>query len=539
MKITNRKKEIFFLALILLLQSVIFLWAGSAKKYIHMDEAYSLGLSTYDKVEIEDNEDFFGTWHEGSYYMDYLVLDEDEAGDYSAVYNNQRDDVHPPLYYLLLRLALNFSVGEYSVWPGIAVNIIIYLFVTVVTYLILQKLFRGHSCCKEKSMILAFMCSVSLSSVTAVVYMRMYALAALWVLLTVYLHILLTEKGPRLKLMAPIGLVALAGSLTHYYYLFFLAMTYLVIMVGYFYKKKWKSAVMYTVTMLAAAGASLAIFPYSIEHMFFGYRGEGAMENMSNSSSYFINLGQYLVLSGNSMNHILFPLAAVILIGACILLYKLYYLKDRSKKENGISEHKKAAVLRVMWLPTVFYFLLVSIASPWHALRYILPICPVIFILLMYAAVWIVQRIMDERIADRVLAFTLALMAAVPVIFGARPQELFPEKEEIVSKLEGEYNLPAVYFLNTESNRFLDDILLFAGLDESYIAEDAVTYTDNLDEQTVSDIFAGKDTSQGVIVFINELQYHPAILQSVMDALGLESWVHLEHLNACDVYHVY
>ena len=27
--------------------------------YIHMDEAYSLGLASYDKVEIQDNEDFY------------------------------------------------------------------------------------------------------------------------------------------------------------------------------------------------------------------------------------------------------------------------------------------------------------------------------------------------------------------------------------------------------------------------------------------------------------------------------------------------
>ena len=539
MKITSRKKEILFLAVILLLQSVIFIWAGSSKKYIHMDEAYSLGLSTYHQVEIEDNEDFFNTWHDGSYYMDYLVLDEDEATDYSAVYNNQRDDVHPPLYYLLLRLALNFSVGEYSVWPGIAVNIIIYLFVTVLTYLVLLKLFRGHSYRKEKSMILTFMCSVSLSSVTAVVYMRMYALAALWVLLTAYLHILLTEKGPRPWLFVSIALVALAGSLTHYYYLFFLAMTYLVVVVGYLRRKLWKSAAAYTAAMLAAAGVSLAVFPYSIEHMFFGYRGEGAMHNMRDGASYLINFGQYLVLAGNSMNHILFPLAAVILISACILLYRRFYLGDKTVMGDGATSDSKAAVLRVVWLPTVFYFLLVAVASPWHALRYILPVCPLIFILVMYAAVWIVRRITDEGIADRVLAITLALMAAVPLLFGAVPQELFTEKAEIVSKLEDEYNLPTVYFLNTESNRFLDDILLFAELDESYVAEDVITYVDEIDEQTVRDIFDGKDTSQGVVVFINEQQYHPAVLRSVMEALGLESWIHLEHLNACDVYHVY
>ena len=33
-----------------------------------MDEAYSLGLASYDKVEIQDNENFYNIWHDGKYY---------------------------------------------------------------------------------------------------------------------------------------------------------------------------------------------------------------------------------------------------------------------------------------------------------------------------------------------------------------------------------------------------------------------------------------------------------------------------------------
>ena len=520
------------MVLILLLQSVIYVIAGSGKEYIHMDEAYSFALSSYHGVEIEDNEDFYGTWHEGSYYMDYLVLDEDEVDDYSPVYNNQRDDVHPPLYYLFLRLAMNFSVGEFSVWPGIVLNIIIYAFVTLVTYLILRKVFAFDGA--GRALLLTLFCSVSLSSVTAVVYLRMYALSTLWVLLTVYLHMLLSERGFSGWLLFPIGLVALAGSLTHYYYLFFLAALYLFTVIGYCMKKQWKHAILYTAAMLAAAGASLGIFPYSIQHMFFGYRGEGAMQNMKNGSGYLVNLGEYLLLSGNSLNHLLIPLLALIVICASILLYKRAYMKEAAAEPGGASPR----LLMILWIPTVFYFLLVAIASPWHALRYVMPVCPLIFILAIYAALWLMRRITDEGMERRVLALTLACMVAVPVLFGARPQELFPERADIVEKLSGDYNLPTAYFLNTESNRFLDDILLFAMLDESYVAMDVITYNDERDSATVKDIFEGRDTSEGVVIFINEYQHAPAILQTVMESLGMETWLRLAHLNACDVYYV-
>ena len=90
-----------------------------------MDEAYSLGLASYDKVEIQDNLDFYNTWHNKEYYEDYLSVQEDEIGEYKQVYENQKNDVHPPFYYLLLKIVSNFSINKFSKWPGLILNIII------------------------------------------------------------------------------------------------------------------------------------------------------------------------------------------------------------------------------------------------------------------------------------------------------------------------------------------------------------------------------------------------------------------------------
>ena len=121
-----------------------------------MDEAYSLGLASYDKTEIQANDDFYDNWHNKEYYEDYLTVNEDEIGNYSQVYENQKNDVHPPLYYLILRFAMGFNVGHFSKWPGVIINIIIYIFITLFMYFILQKLLKNESRVKEKSIILAF-----------------------------------------------------------------------------------------------------------------------------------------------------------------------------------------------------------------------------------------------------------------------------------------------------------------------------------------------------------------------------------------------
>ena len=46
------KKENIALIIILAIQLLVYIFLGVQKSYIHMDEAYSIGLTNYDKVEI-------------------------------------------------------------------------------------------------------------------------------------------------------------------------------------------------------------------------------------------------------------------------------------------------------------------------------------------------------------------------------------------------------------------------------------------------------------------------------------------------------
>ena len=101
------------LAIFLIIQTILYVWVGTQKSYLHIDEAYSFGLANYDKIDIQNNEDFFDTWHTKQYYEDYLSIQEDEVFDFKPVYENQKNDVHPPLYYLLLKLAMNFTKGHF------------------------------------------------------------------------------------------------------------------------------------------------------------------------------------------------------------------------------------------------------------------------------------------------------------------------------------------------------------------------------------------------------------------------------------------
>ena len=518
----NKKKEILLIALILIIQTIIYVIVGMNKSYIHMDEAYSLGLASYDKVEIQDNEDFYNTWHNKEYYEDYLTVNDDEAGKYSQVYENQKNDVHPPLYYLILRIAMEFSKNHYSKWPGIIVNIIIYMFITVFMYLILEKILAKKEKSKEKSMILAFISSIIMASLTSVIYIRMYALSTLNILITTYLHMkLLDSEKINYKLLIGVGISALAGSLTHYYYLFYLAMLYLLFAIKYIKDKNFKNLIWYTVTMCIAGGLSLAIFPYSIKHMFFGYRGQGVISKLMDVPQFLKSICSYLL----KVDQFVFnrSLLIILIIIVATLIYKL--IKKRKIEKNKY--------IKFLTLPTLFYFILVAVASPWIELRYIMPICGLIFVLVIYYLYELLNSIFGEKNSNVLVGLILVVILIMPIAFKIEPEVAFSDKKEIVNKLENELNVPTIYFFNSSHNRFLDDILLFATVDESYVAKD-MEYT----VENIKQILEGKDTSKGLVIFINEGQENDDIIEVLKEATNLTNCEYLKRLNACDVYYV-
>lgn len=519
----NKKIEILILVIAIVIQTLVYIVCGINKSYIHMDEAYSLGLASYDKVEIQENEDFYNTWHNKEYYEDYLSVGEDEIGNYKGVYENQKNDVHPPLYYLLLRFAMGFSQNHFSKWCGITLNIIIFAFITIIMYKILNELLEKEEYAKEKSIILATLSSLTMASLTNVIYIRMYALATLNILIATYLHIKLYKnntKSINLKLLTCISIFTLLGVLTHYYYIFYIAMLYLILAIKYIKNKEYKALAYYTIAMLIAGVASLIIFPYMIKHMFFGYRGQGVISNLTNISKFITSILAYITKANfYAFNNLLF----IIIIG--IIIYKIC-----KKKIRSIENKEEREVFKLILAPTVFYFILVSVASPWIELRYIMPICSLLFVLVIY---YLYKTLTNQKYREVIIAILLIVILKSPTIFKIEPEVMYSDKKEIVQKIENEWNLPTIFMFNSQNNRFLDDILLFSKLNESYIAKDIEPT-----EENIKKILEDKETSKGIIVFINEGQDNDQVIETIKKATNLEKSSYVKRLNACDVYHI-
>ena len=580
MQVKNKNREIVIVAIVLIIQTIVFIISGINKSYIHMDEAYSFGLANYNKIEIQENEDFYNIWHSKEYYEDYLTVNENERNNFLPVYENQKNDVHPPLYYLLLRIAMEFYIDSYSKWSGIILNIIIYVFITIFMYLIIKKLLEGNDEYKEKSAILALISSLTLSSITNVIYIRMYALSTLNIVITTYLHLkLLDKKENDYKLLLAIGIFALTGSLTHYYYLFYLAILFIMFVIKYLKEKKYKELVKYIGTIALAGIISLIIFPYSIQHMFFGYRGQGVISNFTNISNFIISIFEYFFITNvYAFNNTLFILL-IFIFG--VLIYK------KAKKIKIIEKNK---YIKYIIFPTFFYAILVAIASPFIELRYMMPVCNLIFVLVLYTVIALLKNITKEKLLNKIIIVVYFLILIMPFVsnkiinlamgekfrseqetsysskteiaqklrsetnlpidiisnfanvsiedillyikdFQLEPEVMYSNKHDILKIIKDNSNLPALYIFDSNHNRFLDDILLFSNINESYIAKDI-----ECNEKEIQEIMSDKDISQGVLIFINDGQENDEILNVIKNGLNLENIKYLERLNACDVY---
>ena len=522
----NKKQILIMMAIFLIMQTIIYVYVGANKSYIHIDEAYSYGLSQYGRTEIQDNEDFYNNWHTKEYYEDYLAVQEEESGNYKQVYENQKNDVHPPLYYLILRIAMNFTKGHFSKWTGIVLNIIIYAFITIFMYLILKEIFKEEENVEIKSSILAFVSSIILASISNVIYIRMYALATLNIVITTFLHIkLLESKEIKPKLLICIGISVLAGILTHYFYLFYLVGLYLIILIKYIKEKRIKELLYYTLTMIIAGIISLIIFPYSIKHMFFGYRGQGVISNFKNIKEIIPAIfGQIYNLNYYGFNNLL-PLILVIIIG--ILIYN----KIKKKESIKIVEQEKD-ILKLIAIPSTIFFVVSSIASPWRVLRYIVPVCSLIFVVVIYYFYKLLQNAFGEKTSNILISIMLCMILIAPFALKMEPELLYSDRKDTMQKLTGELNLPAIYLYNSQNGGFLNDILVFSSINESYIAKD-------IEVEDVQKIFEDRDTSKGIIVFINGEKEDNEKMDKIKKILNFANCEHLQRLTSCDAYYIY
>lgn len=459
-KIQSKK----ILVIILIASLCAMIYFGNQKDGYHVDELYSyglanseylpfmhFGLSGYDvkdwmneygagesfvdlfsnlindfKILKECNFDFYGseiyqayliaqtnsadtyttTWVPGQDYVDYLAVSESNTFNYASVYYNQRGDVHPPFFYMLLHTICSIFQGSFSKWYGIALNIIVLLTALVVLYKMSEKHFGGSKAALVITSVYAF----SAGFMSTAMFIRMYALLTLMTLLCLYVHleILRADFTFNKKLTLALFFSVLGGYYMQYYFVLYAIAIAVVLVVLMTLKKKFKSVLRYICTLAGAAVTGIIIWPFAIKHVFRGYRGTSSLEVLKTGEFYMFKAehmwGQ--IVSNIFGGHKWIPVVLVILaIIGCIV----------SRKKVPFAK------LSLLCIPIVAYTYIVCQISPFLSDRYVMCTYP-FWCIMVVSAVFLAAKAVSTRFTDKFsfgadkLTYGILLAAAILLI---------------------------------------------------------------------------------------------------------------------------
>ena len=506
------KKSTIIIALIIIImiQIIARVYVGIKKEYFHIDEAYSYSLMNYNKIQITENNDFYENWHTKEYYIDYLAINEDEKWDLKPVYQNQKDDVHPPLYYALLRIACSFTINEFTKWTGIILNIIIWIFSAILIYLISEKIFKNT----KMALLTCLITGLTLGALETTAFIRMYELTNMFVLLITYFHMRIYSKEEiKIKDIFPIGISILLGSLTHYYTIIYTAFIFLIFVIKYISKKQYKNLIKYVSCFAIAAAISILIFPPALRHIFSSYRGHEARGNLLNIQYIFSNLATYLeIISKNLFG----PLAVYL-----IIAYIIFYIKKRKEIVN--SENKE---INLLLIPTILYFILVAQISSYNELRYIMPIISTAMICVIYALYNLLKHYFKQGKAQIIIGIILLIIIISPAVANTHLDFTYTKMNNLAKKMEEKANIPALYVFSDQSIRFLDDIYIFTKLDESYIMKYSLATIEH-----IHDVLEDKNTENGIIFIYNNGVEPEQIISEIKDTYNFKNVEDIQKLN--------
>lgn len=284
-KIWKENNVYFFLLLVILIQLILCVSILMEREYLFTDEVFTYGLANSEKhsfIDPDNAPEIKNMWVESSFFKEYIMYDASQPFSFESVWENQKNDVHPPFYYCLVHaICYFFQEAIYSPIPGTIINLIILCLTDLLLFYIAAYF------CKSKWLALAVtvLWGFSAACFSNAIFIRMYLLQTLEILFLIGLHVYYFETRKNINLFFCISIIIsiAIGGLTHYYYYFFAATFGFVLCLYFFIKKEFKNLVLYVVSLWSGVVLALLIFPATIKHIF-GYRGAYATNNLGGVS---------------------------------------------------------------------------------------------------------------------------------------------------------------------------------------------------------------------------------------------------------------
>ena len=393
----------------------------------------------------------------------YLTIQPSDIFDFAPVIWNQSRDVHPPFFYILVHIVSSFFLGTFSKYIIFIINIIFYLLTCVYIY----KIFKLYK--KEKLGLIALLLyGLSIGAISTVMFQRMYMMMTFFVLLYAYICIKISRSGMQKKEMTELSICTILGFLTQYYFCLFAVTMFIILLIHLKGKRKnwiWENI------KLAILG--VAIFPASIYHIFFSYRGITSLQE-----NYFERLKFYVeeMFREFSISNII----GYILLGIITIFTIIYFIQKR--KDKRISEYA------ILSLPVIIYYLIISKIAPYLEQRYILPTLPLIVIGVVLLISYFINKICKKKIktVSNIVVILVVVSLQLYGLITKEPDYLYKGYREYIN-LAKEYQDCQYIYVGINNYNHIKNMPEFAIYKESLILNE--TQLELLKQRDIEDKF--------------------------------------------------
>ena len=228
-----------------------------------------------DETLADIKSEFVPTWRSSDEANDYLTIQPKDALNYGMVYYNQSRDIHPPLFYFLVHTVSIFFVGHFSKYIIFSINLIFMILSLWTIKNIFEKLDKKHLIVPA-----LILYGFSMGAISTVIFQRMYSMLNFFVLMFISANIDIIKKDFDIdkKLWNKLTWIVLLGFWTQYYFCIVAGVVAVLVLIGVIRKQGKQGAITYILKYLKMAVIGVLLYPLSINHIFFSYRGVGKAE---------------------------------------------------------------------------------------------------------------------------------------------------------------------------------------------------------------------------------------------------------------------
>ena len=485
-KITSLLRENRILLLIILISVLVSVFFGFRKEGMFLDELYSYGLSNSHYAPFVENikgGNFIDKVITNDELSDYITVAKGEGFNYGSVYYNQSQDVHPPLFYMLLHTVCSFFPGMFSKWFGLGLNMAIFALTLIMLYKTSELIFNN----KNVSCIAALFYGLSHAALSTVNMIRMYMLLAFFTVLLAY-FILKFLRQKKWQSCLAIGLTIFLGLFTQYYFVFYAFFVCATVVIYLLAKKDIKNAAIFGISAILGVLLMYLCYPFCIQHLFADkvVSGGSAVDNLTNLSIY---AGRIKHFTTDLIDSMIIAVIISVLMAVVILL-------GRRKKTISCEEKDTRTKVLLLFVPALLTHILAAIISPYLIIRYIYNIIPILMLIPAYIA----YRMLSVKNNDKKWFFgtvtAIALVAAVTLTIQG-PTWLYRNYtayDEVMEKQEGKL---CVYMTQNADYGIVSDLPQLLNFDEIFV-------TDDVDSEALYEYMEKQEKDKGVVVYIAE-----------------------------------